>query len=291
MSSSSPTSTTNSSAASGGSTDSGLGVLGTDELRLLRAFDSLVLSWAQRMGAEERRYPFLLRTRDLEEIDYYENFPQLGLAVATADPKRLTEHRAGAESPIEGLPPETLNDAALGLPSAACYSVYFHLRGQTLPATENRVTTVGTCFRNETHYEGLRRLLGFSMREIVFVGSSDGATRHLERTKELVLGLADRLGLVMETQVATDPFFDSKGSRAVMQRLFPVKEEFVVDGLAVGSVNYHRNFFGERCEIALPDGTPASTSCGAFGLERWVHALTARFGDARSATEAVLDAV
>ncbi|MDL5206216.1 hypothetical protein [Streptomyces sp. ALI-76-A] len=271
-------------------TDNGLGVLGADELRLLRAFDSLVLSWAQQLGAQERRYPFLLRPRDLEDIDYYENFPHLGLAATTADPERLKELRADAEGPLEALPTGVLNDAALALPSAACYSVYFHLRGQTLPAPENRVSTLATCFRNETHYEGLRRLLGFSMREIVFVGTADGATQHLTRTQELVLGLAERLGLKVETQVATDPFFDRNGSRAKMQRLFPVKEEFVVDGLAIGSVNYHRNFFGERCEISLPDGTPASTSCCAFGLERWVHALTARFGDARTAVEALLDA-
>ncbi|MGW3341109.1 hypothetical protein ACWDCL_26935 [Streptomyces sp. NPDC001009] len=274
-----------------GTTDNGLGVLGPEELRLLRAFDSLVLSWAHQWEAEERRYPFLLRPADLESIDYYENFPHLGLAAVAADPARLAELRAGAGSPLEELPAAVLNDAALALPSAACYSVYFDLGKRTLPATENRFTTVATCFRNETRYEGLRRLLGFSMREIVFVGSPEGATEHLKRAKEQVLGLADRLGLAMRTEVATDPFFDRTGSRATMQRLFPVKEEFVVDGLAIGSVNYHRNFFGERCAISLPDGSPASTSCLAFGLERWVHALTARFGDARSAAEAVLEAV
>ncbi|MEV6163370.1 hypothetical protein AB0L71_15825 [Streptomyces sp. NPDC052052] len=273
-----------------GTADTGLGVLGPDELHLLRTFDSLVLGWAQQAQAQERRYPFLLRAADLEDIDYYENFPHLGLAAASADPGRLSALRSGAEEPLRELPASVLNDTGLALPSAACYSVYFDLRGRTLPAEENRVTTVATCFRNETHYEGLRRLLGFSMREVVFVGTPGGATEHLARFKGLVLELADRLGLKMETQVATDPFFDRNGSRAKMQQLFPVKEEFVVDGLAVGSVNYHRNFFGERCGITLPDGKPASTSCSAFGLERWVHTLTTRFGDARTAAEALLEA-
>lgn len=271
-------------------TDTGLGVLGTDEIRLLRTFDALVLTWAQQIQAPERRYPFLLQAADLEKIDYYENFPHLGLAAASVAPARLSALRSGAEEPLQNLPSSVLNNAALALPSAACYSVYFDLQGQTLPAEENRVTTVATCFRNETHYEGLRRLLGFSMREVVFVGTPAGAKEHLERFKGLVLGLADQLGLEMETQVATDPFFDRTGSRAKMQQLFPVKEEFVADGLAVGSVNYHRNFFGERCGIALPDGTPASTSCSAFGLERWVHTLITRFGDARTATTALLEA-
>jgi seryl-tRNA synthetase len=270
--------------------DDGLHVLGPDELCLLRALDSLFTSWAGRLGAEERRYPFLLSSRDLEDIDYYENFPHLGLAAAAADPRRLTDLLARREAPLDALPAETLHDAPLALPSAACYPVYFHLRGKTLTSPENRVTTVATCFRNETHYEGLRRQLGFSMREIVFIGSSAGATHHLERIKELVTALTAGLGLVMHTVTATDPFFDSRGSRATMQRLFPVKEEFVVDDLAVGSVNYHRNFFGERCDIRLPDGAPAFTSCCAFGLERWVQVLTDRFGSARDAAEAVLEA-
>ena len=69
-------------------------------------------------------------------------------------------------------------------------------------------------------------------------------------------------------------------------KLFPVKEEFVVNGLAIGSVNYHRNFFGERCDIKAGDDT-AHTSCLAFGVERWVHTLTDRFGGADAAVAAV----
>lgn len=112
-----------------GTTDTGLGVLGPDELRLLRTFDSLVLTWAQQAKAPEHRYPFLLRASDLEKIDYYENFPHLGLAAASADPGRLAELRAGAAEPLRELPASVLNDTGLALPSAACYSVYFDLRG------------------------------------------------------------------------------------------------------------------------------------------------------------------
>jgi hypothetical protein len=71
-----------------------------------------------------------------------------------------------------------------------------------------------------------------------------------------------------------------------MQRLFPVKEEFVVDGLAIGSVNYHRNFFGERCSIQAGADT-AHTSCLAFGLERWLHTLTEKFGSTAAALSAL----
>jgi len=260
--------------------DDGLEVLGAGDLRLLRRLDALFLDRADAVGAQERRYPFLLEPRFLDGIDYYDNFPHLGLAVSRVDPGRLAGELAGTARPVAAVPASALHDAAYALPSAACYAIYQHLRGTTVPAEGSRHTTVATCFRNEERYAGLRRLLGFSMREIVFVGTPDGAQAHLLDAKAWVLGLAERLGLAMTVEVATDPFFDRSGSRARMQRLFPVKEEFVVDGLAIGSVNYHRNFFGERCDITLPDGSPVHTACLAFGLERWVHVLASRFGDA-----------
>ena len=271
------------------SASDGLQVLGPGELRLLRTLDALFLSWADDLGAAEYRYPFLLDADFLESIDYYENFPHLGLAVSVTDPQKLTSARASADRPLTALPAGTLHDARYTLPSAACYSVYQSLRGQTVPAEGLTRTTLATCFRNEQRYEGLRRLLGFSMREIVFVGSARDADRHLSDAKERVLDLSRKLGLTMKTAVATDPFFDQNGTRAKMQRRFPVKEEFIVDGLAIGSVNHHRNFFGERCDIRLPDGAPASTACVAFGLERWIHTLTAALGDPQAAAGAVAE--
>jgi hypothetical protein len=187
---------------------------------------------------------------------------------------------------VERIPAEVMEPAGFALPSAACYAVYVDLAGSVLPAEGVVRTTLATCFRNEDHYDGLQRLLGFSMREIVFVGQEEGAKRHLGRAKDAVVALCGRLGLDVSLEVATDPFFDKNGGKAKMQRLFPVKEEFVVAGLAIGSVNYHRNFFGERCEIRAGGGT-AHTSCLAFGVERWVHTLTARFGGVEAALSAV----
>jgi seryl-tRNA synthetase len=267
----------------------GLQILGRDELCLLRTFDAVILTWADEIGAMESRYPFLLEPAFLDGIDYYENFPHLGLAVSAAEPEKLIRALASAERPLTALPAEALQGARYALPSAACYSVYQSMYGRTVPAEGVRHTTVATCFRNEERYEAMRRLLGFSMREIVFVGPAEGAQEHLIAAKERVLALASKLGLAMKTEIASDPFFDKNGTRARMQLRFPVKEEFVVGGLAVGSVNYHRNFFGERCEIRLPGGEPVNTSCVAFGLERWVHALTAEFGDATAAVAALRD--
>jgi hypothetical protein len=267
-------------------TDDGLRVLDGAQLRLLRAVDALFLRWAQDWDAPEFRFPFLIRCQDLDTFDYFANFPHLGLAAARLDPQRLGTALAAAPRPLDQVPAAAMEPAAFALPSAACYAVYLDLAGTELPAAGTMRTTVGTCFRNEDHYDGLQRLLGFSMREIVFIGPEDGAKHHLHRAKEAVTGLCARLGLDVTLEIATDPFFDKTSSKAKMQRLFPVKEEFTASGLAIGSVNYHRNFFGERCSIQAA-GTTAHTSCLAFGLERWVHTLTQRFGTAAAALTAV----
>ncbi|MFF8773613.1 hypothetical protein [Kitasatospora sp. NPDC015120] len=266
--------------------DNGLGVLDAGQLRLLRALDAAFLRLADGWQAPEFRFPFLIRTQDLDRFDYFDNFPHLGLAATRLDPARLGKLLTEAERPLDRVPPGIMEPTAFALPSAACYAIYLDLAGRTLPDAGVLRTTVATCFRNEDHYDGLQRLLGFSMREIVFIGPEDGAKEHLRRAKETVLALLDRLGLDVRVEVATDPFFDKNSGKAKMQRLFPVKEEFVVNGLAIGSVNYHRNFFGERCSIQAGDDT-AHTSCLAFGLERWVHTLTQRFGDTAAALAAV----
>ena len=267
-------------------TDNGLRVLDGGQLRLLRALDSVFQRFAEGWDAPEFRFPFLIRCEDLDTFDYFDNFPHLGLAATRLDPHRLGKLLTEAERPLDRVPPEIMEPTAFALPSAACYAIYLDLAGSTLPATGTTRTTVATCFRNEDHYDGLQRLLGFSMREIVFVGHEEGAKQHLLRAKDTVTALCAELGLDVHLEVATDPFFDKNSGKAKMQRLFPVKEEFVVNGLAIGSVNYHRNFFGERCSIQA-DGDTAHTSCLAFGLERWVHALTQRFGDTAAALSAV----
>lgn len=267
-------------------TDNGLGVLEGSQLRLLRAIDAVFLRLADRWDAPEFRYPFLMRCQDLDTFDYYDNFPHLGLAATRLSPERLGPLLKEAPRPIEQVPTEVMEPTAFALPSAACYSIYVNLANSTLPAEGTMRTTVGTCFRNEDHYQGLQRLLGFSMREIVCIGPEETAKSHLLRAKDAVTTLLGELGLDYKIEVATDPFFDKNSGKAKMQRLFPVKEEFVVNGLAIGSVNYHRNFFGERCSIQAGDET-AHTSCLAFGLERWVHTLTDRFGSTEAAVSAV----
>ncbi|WP_327697967.1 aminoacyl--tRNA ligase-related protein [Streptomyces sp. NBC_00459] len=250
----------------------GLATLGPDAVALRAELETLFTSWAADCGAEARLYPPLTRVEDLHRIDYFQNFPQLAIAGSGLRPEAL--ERQGKEPAVAAA---DLLDAEYAMPSAACYNVYFDLAGTEI-AEPLKVTTVATCFRREDHYDGLRRLLGFSMREIVCVGDRESVLGHLDEFKTRMVTYFADLGLPIDVEAASDPFFDASGARALMSQLFPTKEEFVFGGsLAIASVNFHRNFFGERCDLRLPDGSPAFTGCVAFGIERWISALTTHF--------------
>ncbi len=172
------------------------------------------------------------------------------------------------------------------LAPAACYNVYLDYQGTALEA-DLKVTTIAVCHRNETHYKGLVRLRGFSMREIVCIGSAEGAKRHIAELKQTVMRFLDAIGLPVAVEVATDPFFDRFSERALASRMFPTKEEIQYAGeLAIASFNFHRNFFGERCGITA-GGKPAFSGCVAFGVERWIHAVIDHYGDAEAAGAAL----
>ena len=121
--------------------------------------------------------------------------------------------------------------------------------------------------------------LPFWARSPLAFGSAADVSAFLEQALELAASTATNLGLPTQWQAATDPFFDAeRDPRFLLQKLEPVKRELVFeDRLAIGSVNFHRDYFGETFGI-LVDGEPAFSGCLAFGIERWIYALLAHHG-------------
>src|SRR5205807_9266638 len=87
------------------------------------------------------------------------------------------------------------------------------------------------------------------------------------------------LDLPVDWATATDPFFrPARNPRYLAQRLQPTKHEAVFEGdLAIASVNLHEDHFGAAFDIRR-DGRAAVSGCVAFGVERWLYALTRRHG-------------
>ncbi|WJR33244.1 hypothetical protein P3F83_22740 [Mycobacteroides immunogenum] len=247
---------------------------------LRTSLDEVFLSWARQAGARPMHYPPLVDVEGLAQLDYFRNFPQLAVLATGLNPAAQRQY-ASQESPTDHIGTADVETVHYALPSAACFNVYLSLRGELLTA-QHTITTSATCFRREDEYHD-RRLLAFTMREIVFLGEREQVLDNLADLKKVVTAFAEHLGLPLALENSSDPFFESGGARALMAQLFPVKQEFVYHGkrepLAIGSVNFHRNFFGERCGIQLPDESAAYSGCVAFGLERWVSVLSEQFGE------------
>ncbi|HEY1486605.1 MAG TPA: hypothetical protein VGF84_10900, partial [Micromonosporaceae bacterium] len=185
----------------------GLQTLEPEPAALLRLLDRHIEEWGLADGAESMIMPPLLTVADLAALDVYDNFPHQALVACALD---LGQQDGTTRRGVSAFPPSSLLDARLALPTAACFAVYLHLRGRSVP-DRLLVTVLGRCFRREQAYDGLRRLLGFHMREVVAIGTRETVTEHLRIFGERIAAFAAALDLPVRRDVATDPFYDRGG--------------------------------------------------------------------------------
>lgn len=253
-------------------------------LRLFRALDQLFLRWAQAFNAEDYQFPSMVPAKELNKIGYFKSFPHhLSFPASLHD----DEQHLMAFTQQEPLTADgKVNLQACGcapiqdvLTPAACYHFYINFQNQSLTGPRF-LTTRATCFRKEKTYTAFRRQWSFNMREIVCIGTASEVSAFLDVQRGRVEHFFQALSLPVKWEGATDPFFNpSANPKYLAQRLDPVKTEMVFGGnLAIGSVNFHRNYFGESFRITR-DGEDAYSGCVAFGLERWIHAFMTHFGD------------
>jgi seryl-tRNA synthetase len=250
-------------------------------LDLYRRLDRMFLSWAESFRAVDYRFPAFIPARELAKIDYFRSFPHLvtfpvALESSAANIERFTGNSIlNGRGEVELTATAPVRDA---LTPAACYHFYAHFQGERLAAPKY-VTTCATCFRRESRYAPLERQWSFSMREIVCIGTAEEVKEFLRAVEAKARRFFEKSGLRVEFKNATDPFFNpSNNPKYLLQKLDPVKSEMVVDDrLAIGSINFHRNYFGEAFDIHR-EGREAFSGCAAFGLERFMFAFLDRFG-------------
>ncbi|MGA9767688.1 MAG: aminoacyl--tRNA ligase-related protein [Blastocatellia bacterium] len=250
-------------------------------LELYRNLDQFFLNWAGDAGATEFLFPTFIPARELARLDYFRSFPHLVTFPVTLDSDEENLKRFAEGEPMDSN--ETIHLSAQApikdaLTPAACYHFYVQFQGESLDAPRY-VTTRATCFRRESHYLPLERQWSFSMREIVCIGTADEVKTFLKEHQDKVDRFFKEVALSVEWKNATDPFFNpSSNPRYLLQKLDPIKTEMVYrTGLAIGSINFHRNYFGEAFNI-YRDGKEAFSGCVAFGIERWMYAFLNQFG-------------
>lgn len=268
----------------------GIYSLGPLLTRLIAVFENYFMELAAEFGAQPQRFPTLISAEKLGRVNYFRAFPH-SLTFAThlrEDLDVISDFAEHAAYETAGLnsPPESFARIQALLSPAVCYHLYFALADRPLPGGQLAATAVGHCFRYESsNLSSLERMWDFTMREIIFVGPADFVLQNREAARKKVAAWLEKIGLAYMVESANDPFFVGEfRKQAAFQNAFQLKYEirarlpFKDDTLAVGSYNYHQDFFGRNLKITLPDGKAAHTGCVAFGLERLAYAFVAQFG-------------
>jgi len=268
----------------------GIYLLGPLVTRLVDFFESRFLLLAAEFNAEPYRFPTLISAKMLDRVNYFSAFPH-SLTFAThlrEDLDVINQFAEDTHYHQDGLnaPPEMFSKIEALLSPAVCYHLYFSLADHPLPDGKLVATAVGNCFRYEsTNLNSLERMWNFTMREVIFVGPKEFVLENRQKSRLFMQKIFEDIGLVYHVETANDPFFVGEfRKQAAFQTAFQLKYEiraslpFKNSTLAVGSYNYHQDFFGRHLNITLPDGGPIHTGCTAFGLERMVYAFLAQFG-------------
>jgi seryl-tRNA synthetase len=257
-------------------------------VRLMEYFDSRAREMAVPFQAEPHSFPSLVGADVLDRCRYLKNFPSsLNLVTHLREDHAVLQEFARS---VRWDGEQLIYDHAGGsgveclLSPSVCFHWYMWLRDSQLPEPR-AITALGKCFRYESsNLTGLERLWDFSMREIVFVGPAAYVLASRDKLVELSVRLLDELGMAYEISTATDPFFvDSYAVQAAYQQGFELKFELLAPlpysgkKLAVGSINYHQDFFGRSFAIQTAEG-PAHTGCIGFGYERLALAFVAQHG-------------
>lgn len=233
---------------------------------------------------DEDFYDFdsLLSVNDLENLGYPRNFPHLTCMLCSIRPE-LHEDFSNGRRNLESIQGE--GHIQFGLLPAACYRIYLDRSGTSL-RHPSVIGCEARCYRFEDKPLDSYRAYNFTMKEFVYLGTGLGASEHIQKGQARISGLLNLLEITHTAEVASDPFFDRTSSVATLSRALPTKTEIVFEGHAISSLNVHRSYFGTKFNIDL-EGDPVSTSCVAFGIERWLSMLEVVFGEPRRASAAL----
>ena len=250
---------------------------------ILKRFDELVSRLPEASGAEEMMFPPILPRSLIEKLGYLDNFPQLAGSVHSfmgnqAQARDLSE-RVNAALNWE----ELLEPTEVMLVPAACYPVYPLFSG--LLADRGRlVTLLSWVYRHEPSDEPTR-LQSFRIREFVRVGKPELVLAWRDAWLQRGLALLGSLGLPVQSDVASDPFFGRIGKIMAANQLDQrLKFEILVPVIsqekptAVCSFNWHQDHFSSKFGIRNADQSMAHTACLGFGLERITLALLKTHG-------------
>ncbi len=263
-------------------------------LKLMRFFDGIFTKFADELNGVEQYYPTRWPIELFKKINYFEEFPQNILLVSGAKKERealesLIDKYGKSNDFKEIELGDFLEPATTALGTSTCDPCYYIHKNGKLGKNETYYA-LSKCFRNEKSTTNqLDRLTEFSMREVIAAGEEEYVKSQREIFLKFIESFASFTGLACSLEKASDPFFTNEiPEKGALQNHIESKFELLVplgngrSDLAVGSVNWHSDFFGRSFEIRDNSNYYMSSCCLAFGLERLVFSFLTQYGMTRS---------
>lgn len=228
-----------------------------DRSQAFEKLDNDICNLIKILNPIQLNIPSLIKRDILTKIGYFDSFPHQIIGI-----KPLTE--------------QNKYDNMLLTPSA-CLHFYPMFGEQQI---DNGIfTTRARVYRNEEkETDGQTRLIDFTVREIVVVGTADDVMSKLNNIGNLIVEYGNSIGLNIKLESAFDPFYPSRENtiKKKLQLVNKQKMEMIInlngEKLSIGSINYHGFHFSKAFQFDR--NNTIVTGCIGVGLERWVSSLT-----------------
>lgn len=250
---------------------------------IITALDNTITRFSDEDAATSVSFPPILDRSILARTGYLQSFPELCGSVHSfcGGEHEHLDLLAAVDSEADWSP--HLQQTQVALTPAVCYPLYPTLTGK-LPANGVLYSLSSYVFRHEPSLDPAR-LQAFRMRENVRLGDQAQVQAWRQLWMDRALTLLRNLGLAVELDIATDPFFGRGGKMMkANQRQDQGKFEILCpitsleEPTAIASFNYHQTKFSSVFDIMLESDELAHSACIGFGLERCALALFATHG-------------
>ncbi|WP_181873213.1 aminoacyl--tRNA ligase-related protein [Fontibacillus phaseoli] len=249
---------------------------------LFKALENVFTHLTELFGAEKRKYPSLILQATLSKLNYIETYPQNIYLVSEIPHQMETLESVRHHEHFERIP----RLSGYALTPAACFHCYEELEGQVVNGPLVLAST-SNCFRHEAPWRlGKHRMNEFNVKELAFIGDAEFVRATRLQAVEEIWALFTALGLEGSIETASDPFyFEEDVLKGQHQLMADMKYELIcrLDGgkesFAISSVNDMRQSLCKAFDIRDRNGNWQHSGCVGFGIERWMYALFATYGN------------
>jgi|GEM_PF-347653 len=261
-----------------------------DFLKIFNYFNDYFKKLAEKYNAIEQEYPPIWPVDLYKKINYFKEFPQQVILAAKIkkNNKNISEFSEKYDNNNDFDKVEiddNLDSIDYGLHSSVCDNCYYILRNRD-DIANTVITVYNKVFRNEySKINSLDRLTGFSVRDIVFIGSEEFVLEIRQKLIDDVIDFLKYLNIDCKLETASDPFFTNDSIiKNVFQYTSKLKYELLAKlnfssvYSAIGSINFHLDYFGKSFNIKMKDGKHMYSGCLGIGFERLVYALYCQYG-------------